>query len=355
MSKMKNLKKSFFAVLAAITLILSYACISYASKRTGTYWYVAAESDGVNEDQHSGYVIVDAMDARGAEWKSGGQGGELSFADDEVELLEENEQGKYETAGNSLLNDVITRVPVTSGDWRMITVETGATLSKISEIYSVSIEDIMKANELADQHRLHEGQTLYIPSGTESVTSTLLYVQGLKKEAVAKLKQAPPLQMTDYAVKNGDTLWNIANAFNLDVNTIFGCNKVSEGDILKVGSIVQIPNQDGIFETVKSGETLDKLAKEYSIYPEAIISANGMTDASSLKQGSRIFLPGAKVAAYVESGGNKRAVASNVKDKVTAKRGFGWPVVGKISSSYGWRRDPIRRGRDFHTGLDIRA
>jgi murein DD-endopeptidase MepM/ murein hydrolase activator NlpD len=244
---------------------------------------------------------------------------------------------------------------VTSGDWKMITVETGATLSKISETHGVSIEDIMKSNELADQHRLHEGQTLYIPSGPESVTSTLLYVQGLKREAVAKLKQAPPLQMTDYVVKNGDTLWNIANAFNLDVNTIFGCNKVSEGDILKVGSIVRIPNQDGIFETVKSGDTLDKLAKEYGIYAEAILSANGMTDASSLKQGGQIFLPGAKVAAYLESGAKKSAVASNVKGKVTAKRGFGWPVVGKISSSYGWRRDPINRGRDFHTGLDIRA
>jgi murein DD-endopeptidase MepM/ murein hydrolase activator NlpD len=355
MNEMKRLKKSFFAVLAAITLILSYACISHASRRAGTYWYVAAEGDGINEDQYSGYVIVDAMDARGAELKGGGQSGEPSFSSDEVELFEETRQGEYEKAGNNLLNDVITRVPVTSGDWKMITVETGATLSKISETYGVSIEDIMKSNELVDQHRLHEGQTLYIPSASESVTSTLLYVQGLKKEAVAKLKQAPLLQITDYAVKNGDTLWNIANAFNLDVNTIFGCNKFSEGNVLKVGSIVLIPNQDGIFTTVKSGETIDKLAKEYSIYPEAIISANGMKDASSLKQGERIFLPGAKVAAYVESGGKKSAVASNVKDKVTAKRGFGWPVVGKISSSYGWRRDPIRKGRDFHTGLDIRA
>ncbi|MDR1510236.1 MAG: LysM peptidoglycan-binding domain-containing protein, partial [Synergistaceae bacterium] len=301
MNEMKRLKKSFFTVLTAVTLILSYTCISHASKYAGTYWYVAAEGDGINEDQYSGYVVVDAMDARSAEWKGGGQGRGPSFSSDEVELLEETRQGEYEKTGNSLLDDVITRVPVTSGDWKMITVETGATLSKISETYGVSIEDIMKSNELVDQHRLHEGQTLYIPSAPESVTSTLLYVQGLKKEAVAKLKQASPLQITDYVVKNGDTLWNIANAFNLDVNTIFGCNKVSEGDILKVGSIVRIPNQDGIFETVKSGETLDKLAKEYSIYPEAIMSANGMTDASSLKQGEQVFLPGAKVAAYIES------------------------------------------------------
>jgi murein DD-endopeptidase MepM/ murein hydrolase activator NlpD len=73
------------------------------------------------------------------------------------------------------------------------------------------------------------------------------------------------------------------------------------------------------------------------------------------KQGSQIFLPGAKVAAFVGNGGSRGAVASNVKEKVTSKRGFGWPVVGKISSPFGWRRDPIRGRRDFHTGLDIRA
>jgi murein DD-endopeptidase MepM/ murein hydrolase activator NlpD len=348
MNEMKRLKKTFFATLTAITFILSYACISYASRRAGTYWYVATGGDGINEDMYSGYVIVDAIDARNRD-------GELSFFNDEVVFLEENGPEENENAENKILDDVITHVPVTSGDWKMITVETGATLSKISETYGVSIDDIMKSNELENQHRLYEGQTLYIPRDSESVHSTLLYVQGLKNEAVQKLKQAPPLQMTEYAVKNGDTLWNIANAFDLDVNTIFGCNKLSEGDILKVGSIVQVPNQDGIFETVKSGQTLDKLAKEYSIYPEAIASANGITDPSFLKQGDRIFLPGAKVAALVESGGRTRAVASGVMDKVTAKRGFGWPVVGKISSSYGWRRHPIRKNRDFHTGLDIRA
>jgi murein DD-endopeptidase MepM/ murein hydrolase activator NlpD len=74
-----------------------------------------------------------------------------------------------------------------------------------------------------------------------------------------------------------------------------------------------------------------------------------------LVQGKEIFLPGAKVSVFVETAGAKSAVAKNVREKVLARRGFGWPVVGKISSSFGWRRDPVRGGRDFHTGLDIRA
>ncbi|MDR0764502.1 MAG: LysM peptidoglycan-binding domain-containing M23 family metallopeptidase [Synergistaceae bacterium] len=323
----KKIKKSFFALTLTVTVVFSYSCISFAAKRSGAMWNSNDFNDGSGGEFSAGYVVVDAIDAR----KYESQNGDLSLMNDDVELIEEG----------------------APGDWKMITVEAGGTLSKISESNGISIENIMKANELADQHRLREGQTLYIPASEGSVDATLKYVREMKDEAAAKLKQASPVEMTDYVVKKGDTLWQIANTFNLDVNTIFGCNKVSEGDVLKVGTIIKIPNQDGIFITVGSGQTVEKLAKGYDIYPEAILSANRMKDAS-LKQGTRLFLPGAKVA-VIESGGKNNAVASRVKNTVSVKKGFGWPVAGKISSSYGRRRHPVRGTGDFHTGIDIRA
>lgn len=30
-----------------------------------------------------------------------------------------------------------------------------------------------------------------------------------------------------------------------------------------------------------------------------------------------------------------------------------WPAVGDVTSDFGWRRDPLRGGWDFHSGLDI--
>lgn len=334
-------KKPTFILFLALTASLAYACMSYAAKNVGSYWSSFDSHDSLNSDISSEYVVVNAADARNANtgigpFRSGGP----SFSDPGVVLFEE---------GESLEGAPGLEIPVV---WRKISVEAGETLSKIAEKYDLTIKEIMQANELTDEHKLREGQILYIPNSSEYILETLAYVRELKKEELDRKKRAEPLKITDYTVKNGDTLWSIANAFDLDVNSIFGCNKISETDVLKVGATIRVPNQDGILIKVKAGQTLDKLAKEYGIFVEAIMAANGMADTKQLVQGSEIFLPGAKVMAFIESNGKKSAVGSG---SLAAQRGFGWPVVGKISSPYGWRKDPVRGGRDFHTGLDVRA
>ena len=36
-------------------------------------------------------------------------------------------------------------------------------------------------------------------------------------------------------------------------------------------------------------------------------------------------------------------------------RSYRWPVMGRINSPFGWRRHPVTRRRDFHTGIDIKT
>ena len=50
-----------------------------------------------------------------------------------------------------------------------------------------------------------------------------------------------------------------------------------------------------------------------------------------------------------------------IKDYLSEQRDLymatpkGWPVNGWLSSKYGYRKHPLRGGRDFHTGVDISA
>jgi murein DD-endopeptidase MepM/ murein hydrolase activator NlpD len=332
-----------------IALLTIYICVSFAAKSAGAYWSDFDSEDGSGSNMESGYVVVDAFDARNVDLYADGIGpfrsNGPSFDDADVTLEEEGDEPREETADTA-------SEPAKSQYWNEIIVAAGDTLSKIAEKNGIPIKDIMTANELTDQHKLREGQNLFIPSSPDYVLETLSHVRKLKADALERRKQAPAVRMTDYVIKNGDTLWSVANTFNLEVDSLFGCNKLSDTDILKVGSTIKIPNQDGIFVKIKAGQTLSTLAKDYGIFSEAIVSANEMSAEATLTQGQEIFLPGAKVMAFVETSSGRKAV---VKEKVAAKRGFGWPVVGRISSPFGWRRDPVRGGKGFHTGLDIRA
>lgn len=342
---MEKRRKKILGGLCALTFFATYACASYAGKNTDSYWSSFDTREGARADLTSGFVVVDATSSSSANdgigpFRSNGP----SFTDEDV-ILEEN--GDEETTSPDKKPEKVY--------WKEITINAGETLSKIAEAHGIAIKDIMRANELTDQHRVREGQVLFVPDSPEHVLETLAYVKQLKNEEIAKRKKAETVKITYYVVKDGDSLWSVANAFDLDVNTLFGCNKISDSDILKVGTTIRVPNQDGIYVKVRPNQTIEKLAKEYSIFPEAIYSANDMKPGATLEQGAEVFLPGAKVVAFVESGKGKAAIARNVKAKVSVQRGLGWPVVGKISSSFGWRRDPVRGGRDFHTGLDIRA
>ncbi len=352
MTGKKLRKKHIFGAALVVCLLFVYDCVSYAAKNSGAYWSGFTSQDGLEQDLSSGFVVVDAMDARNSNLDTTGMGpyrGAGPSFDDPGVALEELEVDEPEGG----------EIPEIPTVWNEVEVAAGDTLSLIADKHKITVKEIMQANELTNQHRLRAGQILFVPTSPDHVLETLAHVRQMKHEALAKRKQAEPIEITQYVVKTGDTLWKVANAFDLDVNTLFGSNKLTGDSVLKIGSTVRVPNQDGIFVKVAAGQTLDKLAKQYGIFPEAILSANRMRGDEALAQGREVFLPGAKISTPAEQApvttARKTSPAENVKEKVVAKRGFGWPVVGKISSPFGWRRDPVRGGRDFHTGLDIRA
>lgn len=340
---METRKKKILGGLCAFALLSVYACASYANKNTDSYWSSFYAREGARADYSSGFVVVDAV-SPGATGEGIGpfKGNGPSFTDADV-VLEEDENDRDVKSKDKKPENVY---------WKEVEINTGDTLSKLSDTYGILIKDIMRANELTDRHRLREGQTLFIPDSADRVLETLAHVRQLKNEEISRRKQAEPVKISLYAIKAGDNLWSVANAFDVDVNTIYGCNTISETDVLKVGTTIRVPNQDGIYIKVRPNQTVDKIAKEYSIFPEAIYSANEMEPDAVLKEGTELFLPGAKVVAFVTSAKGSAAV---VRSKASTPRGLGWPVVGKISSRFGWRKDPVRGGRDFHTGLDIRA
>ncbi len=230
--------------------------------------------------------------------------------------------------------------------WRECVVAKGQTLTDICGSSELSPKEIARVNGLKNPDRLKVGQKLLIPSTRDDILEVKKELSRRKAEREAKLKSASVLELKTYEVRKGDSLWSIANAFDLDINTLFGCNSFKNPDVLKPGTTIKVPNQDGILYKIKKGDSLASITKKYGVYIEGVLSANEMSKEDTLVAGKEIFLPAAKPLSVPRSGSVSGSSSGG---------GFRWPVRGRISSPFGWRRDPFNKRKDFHTGIDIKA
>lgn len=92
----------------------------------------------------------------------------------------------------------------------------------------------------------------------------------------------PPTGEDTYVVKRGDTLYSIANKFGLTVNELKSINNLSN-DTLSVGQILKInklttPDTDEYEKyTVKKGDTLYDIAKAYNTTVDNLKAINNLT------------------------------------------------------------------------------
>jgi len=145
------------------------------------------------------------------------------------------------------------------------------------------------------------------------------------------------LQVVIYKIKPGDSLWNIAKKTGLSIDSLLSLNKLRNVHIIQPGTEIRIPNKDGVFYKVSPGETIESIAKEFKVPAEDIIDVNDISE-DSLEEGKDIFIPKGRL---------------DLKQRINLLGRFLMPVFGRITSGFGWRRNPITHHREFHRGLDI--
>lgn len=133
-----------------------------------------------------------------------------------------------------------------------------------------------------------------------------------------------------HKVVAGDTPGEIAEAYGIDLETLYAANPALSRVIYPDQELVVLPCR-GLLHQVAEGETLHQLAGAYGIQPETILSVNGLTS-DNLEVGKQLILPGARARQEVSRRYNRRLL---------------WPTDGEISSEFG-----PRWGR-LHAGVDI--
>ena len=153
------------------------------------------------------------------------------------------------------------------------TVKKGDSLWKIANKYNTTVGKLKSANNLKT-NTLSVGQKLVIPS----------------------ISVSPEVSDT-YIVQKGDSLWSIANKFNMTVSELKNLNNLTN-NLLSIGQVLKIKDSSSNGETtytVQKGDSLWVIANKYGITTEELKSYNNLTS-NLLSIGQVLKIPQGKTS-----------------------------------------------------------
>lgn len=163
-------------------------------------------------------------------------------------------------------------------------VKSGDSLWSIAKNNNITVDELKELNNLSS-NMLSIGQKLLIKD-TSSSDDLGIY----------------------YTVKNGDTLYGIANKYDLTVNELKSMNNLKSNNLtigqkLLVGGTLN--NIDNEYDTyvVKSGDTLYTIAREFGTSVDNLKLINNLSS-NLLSIGQRLLVPKANKGSYVVKSGD---------------------------------------------------
>ncbi|NLT20040.1 MAG: M23 family metallopeptidase [Syntrophomonadaceae bacterium] len=140
-----------------------------------------------------------------------------------------------------------------------------------------------------------------------------------------------------YHVKKGDNLWDISRSFNVSLPQLMALNQVDAKTILSVGQKLKIPSAAERIHYIRKGETMWDIASRYEVSVDGLLSVNPGKNPTRLAIGDQLIIPD-----------TRQPLTPQVSSRGISSMGaFSWPIMGIITSGFGWRKS------GFHHGMDI--
>lgn len=226
------------------------------------------------------------------------------------------------------------KAPGSTATGNTYTVKKGDTLYDIARMFGVSVNEIKAANNLTS-NLISIGQVLTIPSLD---TTPIL-----------------PEDYIVYTVKKGDTLYSIAQAYNIPVNEIITFNQLPS-TTLSINQQLLIPLStdndttppttdtplDTNIYTVEKGDSLWKIANKFGVTVDSIIKANNLTS-NTIQIGDQLYIP-TTIDQVPEEDDNQEATVI----KYTVKSG---DSLYSIAKKYGISANELKSYNNLNSNL----
>ncbi|MGG5253426.1 LysM peptidoglycan-binding domain-containing protein [Neobacillus sp. SM06] len=188
-------------------------------------------------------------------------------------------------------------------------VQRGEALWAISQRYRVTIDQIVRVNQLENPNQLVVGMALVIPTPSKAHT-----------------------------VRPGETLWLIAQKYGTTIQAIVQANQISNPAAIYPGMVLTIPARTHV---IQPGETLWQIAQKYGTTVQEIIRINQIQNPNLLYPGAALAIPFSKpivdVNAYtIDTGEKGGALIREVGRDLTYSSLFAYSMTesGGVSPLY---------------------
>lgn len=145
-----------------------------------------------------------------------------------------------------------------------------------------------------------------------------------------------------YIVQKGDNLLTISQRYGVSATELVSMNKLSNADLIKEGQELIVTRSNSIHSVV-TGETLFAIANTYGVRAEDVVTANDLKNENLLVVGQKLLIPR-------KPGYSIGLPAWNVTRGLPLGE-LQWPLVGWISSHFGYRDGKPHEGVDFAADL----
>ena len=161
----------------------------------------------------------------------------------------------------------------------------GDTVSSIAASYGVSLEEVLRVNNLQSSSLIFAGEELRLPGAGSSAS-------------------APAAAAGTYTVEAGDTLGGIAASHGVSLDSVLAANNLTLTSVIRPGQEIALSGGSAAEaapaaapaaaanHTVEPGDTLTGIAARHNVSVSDLMAANGMDDSSILHPGDVVVLSG---------------------------------------------------------------